>query len=113
MNLNISILKTDKLSAFLKPGPNFFSSMIADGKKEPFKKLWFILKRGMFNTILADYNERLAGIKLKDIEDCHYLKQRQSFLYQRQTRKDSKLSSCKNIGEVSWMSHNVSFCSFL
>ena len=42
-----------------------FYSMIVDGKNEFFKKLWFVLRRGMFSAFLVDYNVRLTGIKLK------------------------------------------------
>ena len=65
MNLRILILKTDKLSAFLRPGSNLFHSMIVDGKNKFFKKLWFVLKRGMFGAFCVGYNVHLAGIKLK------------------------------------------------
>ena len=65
MNLGMLVLKGDKLSAFLRPGSSSFHSMIADGKNEFLKMLWFALKRGMFSGFLAGYNVRLTGIKLK------------------------------------------------
>ena len=64
MNLRIIVLKSDKLSAFLRPGSNLFHSMIVDGKNEFLKKLWFVL-RAMFSAFLVEYQIRLAGIKLK------------------------------------------------
>ena len=65
MNLRMLVLKYDKLSAFLRPGSNLFHSMIVDGKNEFLKKLWFVLRRGMFSTFLVGYNISLIGINLK------------------------------------------------
>ena len=65
MNLRILVLKSDKLSAFLRPGSNLFHSMIVDGKNEFLKKLWFVLRSGMFSAFLVWYNVGLAGIKIK------------------------------------------------
>ena len=65
MNLRILVLKSDKLSAFLKPGYNLFHSMIVNGKNEFLKKLWFVLRRGMFSEFLVGCNVRLTRIKLK------------------------------------------------
>ena len=48
--------------------------MIVDGKNEFLKKLWFVLRSGMFSAFLVWYNVGLTGIKLKDIEDVHYLR---------------------------------------
>ena len=44
---------------------NLFHSMIVSGKKEFFKKLCFVLKKGKLETFLVVYNECLKGIKLK------------------------------------------------
>ena len=65
MNLRILVLKSDRLSAFLRPGSSSFHSMIVDGKNEFLKKLWFALRRGMFSAFLVGYNVGLTGIKLK------------------------------------------------
>ena len=65
MNLRILVLKSGKLTAFLRPGSNLFYSMIVDGKNEFLKELWFVLRRGMFSAFLVGYNVRLTGIKLK------------------------------------------------
>ena len=65
MNLRILVLKSNKLSAFLRPGSNLSHSMIVDGKNEILKKLWFVLKRRMFSAFLVGYNVGLTGIKLK------------------------------------------------
>ena len=65
MNLRMLVLKSDKLSAFLRPGSSSFHSMIADGKNEFLKKLWFALRRGMFSAFLVGYNVGLTEIKLK------------------------------------------------
>ena len=54
MNLRILVLKSDKLSAFLRPGSNLFHSMIVDGKNEFLKKLWFVLRRRMFSAFLVE-----------------------------------------------------------
>ena len=65
MNLRILVLKSDKLSAFLRPGSNLFHSIIVNGKNKFLKKLWFVLRKGMFSVFLVEYNVRLTGIKLK------------------------------------------------
>ena len=65
MNSRMLVLKSDKLSAFLRPGSSSFHSMIVDGKNEFLKKLWFALRRGMFSAFLVGYNVGLTGIKLK------------------------------------------------
>ena len=65
MNLRMLVLKSDRLSAFLRPGSSSFHSMIVDGKNEFLKKLWFALRRGMFSGFLVGYNVGLTGIKLK------------------------------------------------
>ena len=49
MNLRKLFLKSDKPSAFLRPGSSLFHSIIVDGKNEFLKKLWFALRRGMFS----------------------------------------------------------------
>ena len=43
-------------------------------KTKVLKKLWFVFRKRMFSAFLAEYNVRIAGIKLKDIEDVHYLR---------------------------------------
>ena len=63
INVRILVLKTDKLSAFLRPGSNLF--VIVDGKNKFLKKFWFVFRRGMFIAFLVEYNVRLTGIKLK------------------------------------------------
>ena len=65
MNLRILVLKTDKLSTFLRPASNLLHSIIADGKSDFLKKLWLILRRGMFSGFLVKYNLPVTGIKLK------------------------------------------------
>ena len=65
MNLRILVLKSNKLSAFLRPGSNLFYSMIVDGKNEFSKKLWFVLRSEMCSAFLVGYNIGLTGIKLK------------------------------------------------
>ena len=65
MNLRMLVLKSDKLSAFLRPESSLFHSMIVDGKNEFLKKLWFALRRGMFSGFLVRYNVGLTGTKLK------------------------------------------------
>ena len=60
------------------------------------KKLLFVLKSQMFSAFLVEYNVRLTGIKLKRYWGCSLFKtlyKRQSFLYQRRTRRDSKTTS--------------------
>ena len=63
MNLRMLVLKSDKLSAFLRPGPSLFHSRIVDGKNEFLKKLWFALRKGIFSAFLVGYNVGLTGIK--------------------------------------------------
>ena len=65
MNLRMLVLKSDRLSAFLRPGSSSFHSIVVDGKNEFLKKLWFALRRGMFSAFLVGYNVGLTGIKLK------------------------------------------------
>ena len=65
MNLRMLVLKSNKLSAFLRPQSNLFHSMIVDVKNEFLKKLWFVLRRGTFSAFLVGYNVGLTGIKLK------------------------------------------------
>ena len=65
MNLRMLVLKSNKLSAFLRPQSNLFHSMIVDVKNEFLKKLWFVLRRGTFSAFLVGYNVVLTGIKLK------------------------------------------------
>ena len=65
MNLTILVLKANKLSAFLRPGSNLFDPVIVDGKNKFFKRLWFVLRKGMFSAFLVECSVRLAGIKLK------------------------------------------------
>ena len=63
MNLRMFVLKSDKLSAFLRPGSSLFHSTIVDGKNELFKKFRFVLRMGMFNAVLVGYNVGLTRIK--------------------------------------------------
>ena len=49
-------LKTDKLSAFLRPKSNLFVSMIVDD---------LYIRRKMFSTFLVEHTVRLTAIKLK------------------------------------------------
>ena len=65
MNLRMSVLKNNKLSAFLRLRSNLFYSMIVDVKNEFLKKLWFVLRKGTFSAFLVGYNVVLTGIKLK------------------------------------------------
>ena len=74
MNLRMLVLKSDKLSAFLRPGSSLFHSMIVDGKNEFLKKLWFALRRGIFSAFLVGYNVGLTGIKLKKYQGCSLFK---------------------------------------
>ena len=74
MNLRMLVLKSDKLSAFLRPESSLFHSMIVDGKNEFLKKLWFALRRGMFSAFLVGYNVGLTGIKLKRYRGCSFFK---------------------------------------
>ena len=96
MNLRMLVLKSDKLSAFLRPGSKLPHSLIVDKKNEFLKKLWFVLRWKMFSAFLVGYNAGLTGIKLERYSGCSLFKtlqKRQSFLYQRRTRRDSKPSS--------------------
>ena len=74
MKLRMLVLKSDKLSGFLRPGCSLFYSMIADGKNEFLKKLWFALRRGIFSAFLVGYNVGLTGIKLKKYQGCSLFK---------------------------------------
>ena len=48
--------------------------MIVDGKNELLKKLWFVLRSGMFSAFLVGYNVSLTRIKFKVSDDVHYLR---------------------------------------
>ena len=71
MKLRILVLKTGKLSAFLRPVFNLFHSMIVDRKTQFWK---FLLKRGMVSAFLVEHNVRLAGINLKRYWGCPLLR---------------------------------------
>ena len=94
MNLRILVLKTDKLSTFLRPASNLLHSIIADGKSDFLKKLWLILRRGMFSGFLVKYNLPVTGINLKKYWDAHYLRLSKVVKYsvQGRTRSDLKPS---------------------
>ena len=63
MNLRSLLLKTRKLSDFLRWRSKLFHSVMVDGKKELLKKLSFVFGRGMLRTFRVEYNELLVGIK--------------------------------------------------
>ena len=65
MNCKMCFLKINKLLEFRELISNLFHLMIADGNKEFFKKLCFVLKKGKLEKFLVLYNECLTGIKLK------------------------------------------------
>ena len=67
MNLRMLILKSHRFS-------NLFQSKKVDGKNEIFKKLWIVLRRGMFSEFLVEYNTCLTEIKLKIYEGCSLFK---------------------------------------
>ena len=74
MNLRILVLKSDKLSAVLRPGSGMFHSIMVDGKNEFLKKLWFALRRRMLSAFLVGYNVGLTGIKLERYWGCSLFK---------------------------------------
>ena len=65
MNFRILLLKTEKLSDFLKQGPKLFYSIIVNGRIKFLKKLCFVFRRGMLRIFRVKHNERLVGIKVK------------------------------------------------
>ena len=56
------VLRTGKLSGFLRRGSELLDSIMVVGKKEFWKKLSFVFRRGIF---WVEYYKNLAGIKLK------------------------------------------------
>ena len=73
MNLRILVLKTDKVSSFLRSGSNLFHSMIVDGNKF-LKKVVVCIKKGNIScAFLVEYNVRLTGIKLKKYLSTTYV----------------------------------------
>ena len=74
INLRMLVLKSNKLSAFLRPGSNLFYSMIVDGKNEFLKKLLFVLRTGLFSAFLVGCNVGLTGIKQKMYWGCSLFK---------------------------------------
>ena len=74
MNLKILVLRTEKLSDFLRRRSTLFHSIIEDEKKELLKKLWFVFRRGMLCIFRVEYTERLPGIKLKRYLGCWFSK---------------------------------------
>ena len=56
-------LKTLKLWHFYRLTFNLFHSIIVDGKKEFFKKLWLVLKQGILSEFLSGQFVFLAWIK--------------------------------------------------
>ena len=73
MKLSIFSLKTEILLEFLRLGSKLFHSIIADGKKEFFKKLCFVLTRGILPTVLVAYGVLLTGMRLKRYFGCSFL----------------------------------------
>ena len=93
MNL---LLKTEKLSNFLRWGSRLFHSIMVDGRKEFLKKLRFLLRRGMLCIFRVEYNECLVGIKLNRYLGLWLYKtlwKRQSFLHQRRSWIDPNSNS--------------------
>ena len=88
MNLWILLLKTKKLSDFLRWGSKLFNSVMVAGKKV-FRRMLCIFR--------VEWNERLVGIKLKIYLGFSFsktLQKRQSFPHQRRSLRDSSPNSC-------------------
>ena len=73
MKLSIFSVKTEILLQFLRLGSKLFHSIIADGKKQFFKKLCFVLIRGILPTVLVEYGVVLT-MRLKRYFECSFLK---------------------------------------
>ena len=73
MNLRILVLKTEKLSDFLKRRSKLFHSVMIDAK-ELLKKLRSVFRRRFLHIIEVQYNECLAGTKLKMYLGCSFFK---------------------------------------
>ena len=74
IKLSIFYLKTEILLEFLRLGSKLFHSVTADGKKELFKTLCFVLIRGKLPTVLVTCGVLLTGIRLKRYFGCSFLK---------------------------------------
>ena len=59
------VLNIEKLPDFLRWASKLFHSIMVDGKQEFSKKLCFMFRRKMLFLFRVEYNEHLAGIKLK------------------------------------------------
>ena len=57
--------KTEIPVEFLISGSKLFYSVIADGKKEFLKKLYFVLIRGILPIVLVAYGVLLTRMRLK------------------------------------------------
>ena len=68
------VLKTDKLSAFLRSGSRLFHSMKVNGNNKFFKKFWLVLRNRLFITFLNEYNVHRVEIKFKSYRKCLLLK---------------------------------------
>ena len=62
INFRILFLKTIKLFEIKRVGSKLFHSMIVEGKKEFFKKLYSILKQGTLLRFLVAYAWVFSGI---------------------------------------------------
>ena len=63
MKLSIRSLKTEILLDFLRFESKLFHSIIADGKKEFFKKTCFVLIRGILPLVLVAYGVQLIAMR--------------------------------------------------
>ena len=73
--LRILNLKTEELSDFLRKGSKLLNSIMENGKKKSFRKnCGLCLGRGILCIFLVEYNQRLAGVKLKRYLECSFSK---------------------------------------
>ena len=74
MKLSIFSLKTEILLEFLRLESKLFHSMITDGKKGFWKKLCFVLMRGILPSVLVVYGGHLTEMRCKRHFGCSFLK---------------------------------------
>ena len=74
MKLSIFSLKTEILLEFLRLRSKLFHSRIADGKKEFWKKLYYVIIKGILPSVLVAYGVHFTGMRWIRHFECSFLK---------------------------------------
>ena len=67
-------LKTEILLEFLRLRSKLFHSRIADGKKEFWKKLYYVIIKGILPSVLVAYGVHFTGMRWIRHFECSFLK---------------------------------------